>query len=108
MIKATYYRGKHRLTVEGHAGSGEAGHDLVCASASILTYTLASFVSNLSDAGQVKAKVIKLDEGDARVSCKTNVKHKSAVTLVFDSICAGFELLAKNYPENITYEILEY
>lgn len=108
MIKATYYRSKHRLTVEGHANSGEAGHDLVCASASILTYTLASFVSNLTDAGQVKAKAIKLEEGDARVSCKTNVKHNAAVTLVFDSICGGFELLSKNYPEYIRYEILEY
>ena len=36
MIHATYYRKYNRLTVTGHAGSAEHGHDLVCASASML------------------------------------------------------------------------
>lgn len=108
MIKVTYYRNQHRLTVEGHAGSGANGHDLVCSAASVLTYTLASFVSNMAAAGQLKAKSIKLDEGNARVSCKTKAKHDSAVTLVFDSICAGFELLHENYPTYVMYEIMHH
>lgn len=106
MIKVIYYRGKHRLTVEGHANSGESGRDLVCASASILTYTLASFVSNMAEAGQLKSKGIKLDEGNARINCSPQARHEAAVTLVFDSICGGFELLAKNYPEYVKYEIM--
>ena len=44
MILVTYYRSYNRLTVEGHAHSGEPGKDLVCASASILAYTLAANV----------------------------------------------------------------
>lgn len=105
MIKAVYERSKNRLTVEGHAYAGEPGHDLICASASILVYTLASFAKNTHKARQNKKLVIKLEEGHAEVSFKAKPRFKVALTLVFDAICAGFELLARNYPENISYEI---
>lgn len=91
--------------MQGHAGSGEVGHDLVCASASILVYTLASFAKNTHKARQVKKLKIRLDEGDAEVSFKAKPRFRVALTLVCDAICAGFELLARNYPENISYEI---
>ena len=105
MIKVIYDREQNRVTVEGHARSGEVGHDLVCASASILIYTLASFARHTQKARQSHKLVLKLDNGDAEVSCKPKKPYKGAITLVFDSICAGFELLARNYPENISYEI---
>lgn len=105
MIKVVYERNPMRLTVQGHAGSGEVGHDLVCASASILVYTLASFAKNTHKARQVKKLKIRLDEGDAEVSFKAKPRFRVALTLVCDAICAGFELLARNYPENISYEI---
>ena len=91
--------------MQGHAGSGEVGHDLVCASASILVYTLASFAKNTHKARQNKKLVIKLNEGDAEVSFKARPRYKTAITLVCDAICGGFQLLAYNYPENISYEI---
>ena len=105
MIKVVYHRELNRVSVTGHARSGEAGHDLVCASASILIYTLASFVQNLKESGQARYNFIVLNEGDAIVSCQTPNKYKGSVTLVFDSICGGFELLARDYPDNISYEI---
>ena len=105
MIKVVYHRDLNKVTVEGHAQSGEEGHDLVCASASILVYTLASFAKNTSKAKQSHKLVMKLKEGDAGVSCKPKSPYKPAITLVFDSICAGFEILARSYPDNITYEI---
>ena len=106
MITVVYNRTRHTLTMEGHAQSGgEPGHDLVCASASILAYTLASSVSNMAEADQVKEPVLKLNKGEARVSCKPRTRFTASVTLIFDSICAGFELLAANYPENISYQL---
>lgn len=105
MIKVTYHRDRNRVDVQGHAKSGEAGHDLVCASASILVYTLASFVENMKKARQAYNPKIDLREGDAVISCEPPSRYKGAVTLVFDSICGGFELLAKDYPDNISYEI---
>lgn len=104
MIKVIYDRDKTRVTIEGHAGSGEKGHDLVCASVSILAYTLASFVQNMKEAKQVYNPKTDLREGDALICCEPPSKYKNSVTLVFDSICGGFELLARNYPDNVSYE----
>ena len=105
MITVVYHRDLNIVSVEGHAQSGEAGHDLVCASASILVYTLASFVENMKKARQSYNTKTDLKDGDALISCTPPSRYKGAVTLVFDSICGGFELLAKDYPDNISYEI---
>jgi uncharacterized protein YsxB (DUF464 family) len=105
MIKVVYHRDLNRVTVEGHAQSGEEGHDLVCASASILIYTLASFVENMKEARQVYNPKMELKEGDALISCDAPNKYKGSITLVFDTICGGFEILARDYPDNVTYEI---
>lgn len=105
MIEVVYYRTHNRVIVNGHAQSGEAGHDLVCASASILAYALASNVSNMAGNGQVRNPVTALFEGMAEIGCTPRRNLKKSVTLIFDSICVGFELLARQYPENISYEI---
>ena len=105
MIQAVYYRKFNRLTVTGHAGSAEPGHDLVCSSASILAYTLAANVANMADAGQVRQPIINIREGDTEISCNPKHNLKATVTLVFDSVCVGFQLLAHDYPEYISYEI---
>ena len=105
MIQATYYRKYNRLTVTGHANSAEYGHDLVCASASMLAYTLAANVANMADNGQVREPIIKNNDGDTEISCNPRHNLRASVTLVFDSVCVGFELLAHDYPEYIKYEI---
>ncbi len=105
MITVTYYRAQNRVTVKGHAYSGEKGHDLVCASASILVYTLASFVANTAEAGQISNPTINVSEGRAFIYCNAPKRYKALVTLAFDTVCSGFELLARDYPENISYEI---
>lgn len=102
----TYDRANHRVTITGHANAGEKGKDLVCSAASILAWTLASNVANLhdSDPKSFRRVTIKMDEGDTVV--EISPVHDAAVvaTLVFDTVCAGFELLAKQYPENIEYQ----
>ena len=106
MITVTYHRHENEVVVKGHAQSGEAGHDLVCASASILVWTLASFVENAKEAGQVPEPILVIEEGNFWVLCNPHRNIKPSVTLVFDSICAGFELLARSHPDNISYEIV--
>ena len=49
MIEVIYYREKNRVSISGHAFSGEAGHDLVCAGVSALAYTLAANVGNMEE-----------------------------------------------------------
>lgn len=105
MVKVVYHREYNRLSVKGHALSGDAGHDLVCASVSILTYTLALNVKTLVNAGQAREPTIELNEGDATVCCEAVRRYSAVVKLIFDSVCVGFALLAKNHPDNISYEV---
>lgn len=106
MITVTYHREFNRVSMDGHALSGENGHDLVCASASILAYTLAEFVKNMKEAGQIAFPAIDLAEGHALIACNAPSRFKNSVTLAFDTVCAGFELLAQSHPDNISYEIV--
>ena len=105
MIKAIYYRKYNRLTIEGHAHSGEPGKDLVCAGASTLAYTLAANVANLSDNGHVRDVTMRLEPGDTEIGCMVRNGSKAVVGRIFESICVGFEILAKDYPQYISYEI---
>lgn len=105
MIQVVYHRNFHRLSITGHAGAAEPGYDLVCASASMLAYTLAANVANMADNGQVREPVMKMNEGDTEISCNPRHNLKASVTLVFDSVCVGFELLAHDYPEYVSYKI---
>ena len=102
MIHITFDRTKPSITVKGHAGSGEAGHDLVCAAVSALVYTLAADVNRLG-----YPCVVRLDVGDAEVSCTPDSTYRLMVDYLYESICVGFELLVFEYPEFIRYEIVQ-
>lgn len=106
MIKVVYHRDYHRVSLTGHAQSDEKGKDLICASASILAYTLADFVKKAEKEKQVWCSLTYLEVGDAIISCSPNEGKGDAITAVFDAICRGFELLARDYPDNISYEVI--
>lgn len=105
MIQVTYYRLYNRLTVEGHAGSGPEGHDLVCASVSTLALTLAGNVSYMAANDAVRDVIIDLKEGNAEIQCTPRNRYKVSVAQIFRAICVGFELLATKYPVNISYDV---
>lgn len=106
MINVTYHRQYNRVTIEGHANSGDPGHDLVCAGVSALAYTLAANVGNLEARGMVRRPTVVLDPGKAEIAAKPKPSHKATAALIFQSVCVGFEVLATNYPEYVSYEIL--
>ena len=105
MIQVTYYRQYNRVTVEGHAGSGPEGHDLVCSAVSALALTLAGNVSYMAAQEAVHDVITKLEEGNAEIQCTPYRRYKDSVAQVYRAICVGFELLATKYPENICYEV---
>lgn len=104
MIEIKYYRKYNRVTITGHAESGEHGKDLVCAACSALAYTLAANVSNLSDNGLVRVESIKLEPGNAEIWAKAN-SSKALVSRIIEAICVGFEIIATEYPQYVSYEI---
>jgi uncharacterized protein YsxB (DUF464 family) len=94
MIKVTFTESGQKLSlrVEGHAGYAEAGQDIVCASASILAYTLASFVKD------VENSTVDLTSGDTTIECEASDK---AVVNAYQYTKRGYELLAHNYSQYV-------
>ena len=104
MINVVYHRKYNRVTIHGHAGCGPEGHDLVCASVSALTLTLAGNVAYMQAQEAVYDVITKLEEGNAEIQCTPYRRYKDSVAQIYRAICVGFELLATKYPENISYE----
>ena len=107
MVEITYHRKYNRLTAKGHAYSGEEGHDLICAAVSALMLTMAGNVNALSRQRSVREPTVHLGKGDAEVGCKPIRKMGNVVTLMFDTVCTGFQLLADSYPEYISYKVMQ-
>jgi uncharacterized protein YsxB (DUF464 family) len=106
MIKVVYHRLYNRVTITGHAGSAEAGHDLVCSAVSALALTLAANVSYMEAQEAVYDVTTKLEEGNAEIQCTPYRRYKDSTQQIFRAICVGFEILATKYPENIKYDVL--
>ena len=104
MIRIVYRRDEHSVRICGHAGSGEAGHDLVCAAASILAYTLASYVMRMEEIGAATHSRAVLRSGEAEIACTPTKEMSGEVTRVMDALCEGFAILAEGYNANVTYE----
>lgn len=105
MIEVVYYREHNRVTVKGHARSDEYGKDLVCAAASALALTLAANVGNMASRDYVTAYTTRLEPGDAEISCNPRDEYRDSVKQVFMSVCVGFEILADQYPDYISYAV---
>ena len=90
------------FTCEGHAGQAEHGHDIVCASASILAYTLAQNVIFLQEKGKFKGKPrVMLGDGNAHISCRPKKDNLAEVLHTYFVTQVGYSLLAHNYPQYV-------
>ena len=105
MIQVVYHRKYHRVTVNGHANSGEFGRDLVCAAASAIAVTLGENVEAMKRSGHVRAGTVSYERGAALVCCTPASRYNNIVTVIFDAVCMGFDRLAKEYPDFIAYEV---
>lgn len=106
MVTICYETGKDGslVTVRGHAGAGEYGHDLVCAGVSILVWTLANALVRLEMDGAVTESDTKLEAGDAELRFRWADERAGEVTLVVEAIVRGFQILAARSPEYVRYE----
>ncbi len=106
MIKASFIHDKKLgaviLKVDGHAGQGEKGHDIVCSAASILTYTIAQYLQYVNEQGGLKQKPhITLNDGDALIIAKPTEEYEGEVLNAFFVAEVGYSLLAQNYPQYV-------
>ena len=93
--------GELDLKVQGHAGQDEPGKDIVCASASILMYTVAQSVLDMEQLGYLKTSpTVNTQPGNAIVRCCPK-KHRSKVKQLYTVVQTGYQLLAENYPQYV-------
>jgi uncharacterized protein YsxB (DUF464 family) len=84
--------------LEGHAGYAEQGEDIVCASASILAYTLASIVETFG----VETN-INLEAGDTTIECEcTDHPMMDVIMDSYNFAMVGFSLLQQSYPQYVS------
>ena len=95
-----------QMTMKGHAGQAEHGQDIVCASASILAYTVAQIVKAMEQHGDLEGEpTIDLNEGDATISCRCREADVfGELVHTFFVAHVGYLLLAHNYPEYVSLE----
>lgn len=94
-----------KMTAKGHANYGEYGADIVCASVSILAFTLAEAAKQLHSSGYLShPPYIEVSDGRIKVECSLSPEHSERVQIVYDTIKSGYQLLAYNYPENVTLD----
>lgn len=97
------------LEMDGHAGSAPAGHDLVCAAASILCYTLAAQAGKLSADGKLRAKpCVDLADGHAAIAIRPRGAAEREARAIWDTIESGLLLLQRAHPDCIRVDSGDY
>ena len=103
-VKFTAEGDKLKLSLDGHAGQADIGHDIVCSSCSILAYTVAQIVKTEEKEGSLKTKpLIVLDKGSAIVSCEPKPEKYNELLHAFYVAEVGYTLLAHNYPQFVDF-----
>ena len=102
MIEITYWPEKLFVQVDGHAGAGEKGQDIVCAAVSMLACVLAENVMDAQEHGMLQAEPdIYLADGCARVHARPKRAWRKTMRTIFDAICIGFAMAAEQYPDRV-------
>ena len=106
MVKIHFWKednGSIHMNVKGHANAAPYGEDLICASASMLVYTVAQAMTFCHEQGYLKEKPkIKIREGKATVVAIPKEEYYAETLHSFWVAQCGAHVLAKNYPEHVS------
>ena len=106
MVKIHFWKednGSICMKVRGHANAAPYGEDLICASASMLVYTVAQAMTFYHEQGFLQEKPkIKIREGKATVHALPKEDYYAETLHTFWVAQCGAHVLAKNYPEYVS------
>lgn len=87
---------RDRITIDGHAGFDDLGHDVVCAAVSSIVNTTIEAISSFDkDAIDVKSK-----SGHVTINI---LKHDDITEVLLGNMQACIEDVRRQYPNNIKY-----
>ena len=109
MINIRFYqkpaKGSIHMTVKGHAASAPKGEDLICAAATMLTYTLAQTVQFLDEEGKLKLKPrLEIADGEATIIATPTKDGYAEALHAFFVVQCGAHVLAHNSPGFVKLE----
>lgn len=88
------------LEAYGHAGNDVEGKDIVCASASMLAWTVAQCMIDMYNDGKLlKKPSMKIDPGKAYIVCKPKKEYYAEALHTYHVAQVGYNLLSHNYPD---------
>ncbi len=97
-----------RLTVAGHARYAASGQDIVCASVSILAYTVAQIIKTMARHGDLATEpIVQLSEGNATIVCRCkNDETYAEAAHTFFVAQVGYSLLEYTYGECVRLTVV--
>ena len=106
MINITFKPNTYELEINGHAGHGKKGKDIVCSAVSCLFYTLGE---NLYENVHLLEEAPLMDDDDGRGYISSIPKEGcyEKVALIYSVIANGMKIVADNYPKHVTFRVEE-
>lgn len=104
MVKVTFTEKGQVLSLrlEGHAGYADIGNDIVCASCSILAYTVAQFVMEAEKKGDLASPPqIDLKSGNTIISCEPTEDIFDVMKDMYLFAKIGYALLEHSHPQYV-------
>ena len=100
MLTIEYFSHLPAFSMSGHAKEAPRGADIVCAGASALLYTLIKYLDKLED--EFEPEVFEYN-GRINICLDPPVSLMHDARLLFEAFATGFEMLSKDYPNNVKY-----
>lgn len=100
MIEITYEPSKRKISLNGHADFGEPGTDILCASVSMLFYTLCQTLAD-SKEKLLKEPTMQMTKGKASVECQPKEDYAPEIDTMYRTVLTGLHMLAQQYPGNV-------
>lgn len=112
MVKIHFWQDQEKgyihLKVRGHSNTAPKGQDLVCASATMLVYTVAQAMQFMYEQGQLLEKpTMKIREGKAVITAKPKEEFYAEALHTFWVAQCGAHILACNYPGAVSLNHLK-
>lgn len=104
MVVVRYWNGadgSRNLQMQGHAGAGPKGQDLVCAGASTLALTLGRAAALMEEEMLARPALVRLEAGDTAISVLPRREWASSADAIFWTILLGLSRLAQAYPQYV-------
>ena len=100
MTQVTMIWDRLRLLVDGHAGHGSEGNDIVCAAESMLVSALIGALEDAQERGRLNFGW-KRDGAKVIVWADPNISNLNECKAYFRMCAKGFRMLQGEYPENV-------